>query len=126
MFPGCFNANGQLRVQFATPPVGARFNHGIACGSDYVFASSDVPDVIVNGLPASDIGQLSITLGGIADHVQGGIPFTEANQVDCVELVVPSYFQNGLPFNNGKITVEVVPIAGMTAFSDGFDAGAFS
>jgi hypothetical protein len=89
-----------------TYPNPAGWNHGIAFGPDFVYASGGLSDVHVNGLSASFIGQLAV-IQDYGTYFQNGIPFSATGKI-AITPNVPVYYQNGLPFAGNELAVEIL------------------
>lgn len=109
MFPGCYNVDGRLRLKFALPPGTESYNHGIACGADFVYATATPPTGFVNGLPVllstSQYSTRSVATG----FFNNGFPFDTATQAHTNTPGPALSFHNGIPFNGSVVAYEVVP-----------------
>ena len=98
MFPGCINpTTGRLRVRGGALPVDVNYNHGVACGPDFVYGDNGLTIAnFVNGLPLTSNGRLCTTLT-TPNRFQNGIPLNIPSGYVCAQVAAPVTYLNGLP-----------------------------
>jgi len=87
-------ASGALQ---GTEPVTVNYNHGVACGSDFVYGDNGLTIAnFVNGLPVTNNGRLCTALTA-PNRFQNGIPLNIPSGYVCAQVAAPVTYLNGLP-----------------------------